>query len=83
VVEAGNHFIWEMIPGYNTLSVPPHIASLHHYRICEFGGNQCINTPSIVDKSINTFGQILAINVAHQLEAAAGNCQISISALLG
>lgn len=49
VVEAGNHFIWEFIPGHGTLNVPSQSAILHHYRICEFGGNDCIKTPSTID----------------------------------
>ncbi|KAJ3625269.1 hypothetical protein MTP99_018827 [Tenebrio molitor] len=49
VVEAGNHFVWEFIPGHGTLNVPPDAAILHHYRICEFGGDDCIKTASTVD----------------------------------
>ena len=37
VREAGNHFIWEFQRG-TTLNVPISIGYLHHYRICEFGG---------------------------------------------
>lgn len=49
VVEAGNHFVWEFIPGHGTFNVPQDSAILHHYRICEFGGNDCIKTASTVD----------------------------------
>ena len=37
VKEAGNHFIWEFKRG-KTLNVPPSYGFLHHYRVCEFGG---------------------------------------------
>ena len=39
VKEAGNHFIWEFQRG-KTLNVPPSYGFLHHYRLCEFGGEQ-------------------------------------------
>jgi len=51
VVEAGNHFIWEFVPGHGTLNVPPDSAILHHYRVCEFGGNDCIKTASVIDRT--------------------------------
>ncbi|XP_015435813.1 PREDICTED: LOW QUALITY PROTEIN: uncharacterized protein LOC107191321 [Dufourea novaeangliae] len=51
VVEAGNHFVWEFIPGHGTLNVPSEAAILHHYRVCEFGGDDCIKTQSVVDRT--------------------------------
>ena len=41
VKEAGNHFIWEFGRGSN-LNVPTKYGYLHHYRVCEFGGDDCI-----------------------------------------
>lgn len=82
MIEAGNHFVWEMATGYFTLSVPPHLGTLHHYRVCEFGGDQCTKSPSIVDKSSHIFGQKLAIRVANMLLAVAGKCQIDTEAVL-
>lgn len=38
VVEAGNHFVWELIPGRGSLNVPVDAAILHHYRVWK-----CIN----------------------------------------
>ncbi|EDW76118.2 uncharacterized protein Dwil_GK15290 [Drosophila willistoni] len=51
VVEAGNHFVWEFAPGKGSLNVPPTEAILQHYRVCEFGGNDCIKAPSVVDRN--------------------------------
>ncbi|XP_017154957.1 uncharacterized protein LOC108163935 isoform X2 [Drosophila miranda] len=51
VVEAGNHFVWEFGPGKVSLNVPPKEAILQHYRVCEFGGNDCIKAPSVVDRT--------------------------------
>ena len=36
--QAGNHFVWEFYRG-KTLNVPASYGLLHHYRVCEFGGN--------------------------------------------
>ncbi|CAG7833525.1 unnamed protein product [Allacma fusca] len=81
VVEAGNHFVWEMATGYYTLSVPPHLAALHHYRVCEFGGDQCTKNPSVIDKSSHIFAQALAIRVAEKLQQLSTKCHIDISQL--
>ncbi|XP_055848872.1 uncharacterized protein LOC129913918 [Episyrphus balteatus] len=55
VVEAGNHFVWEFSPGKGSLNVPPDAGILHHYRVCEFGGNDCIKSPSIVDRTATRY----------------------------
>ncbi|KFM72270.1 hypothetical protein X975_10615, partial [Stegodyphus mimosarum] len=50
VVEMGNHFVWEFIAGKTMMNIPPDMGFLHHYRVCEFGGNDCINTTHVVDR---------------------------------
>ncbi|XP_022220076.2 uncharacterized protein LOC111072476 [Drosophila obscura] len=55
VVEAGNHFVWEFSPGQVSLNVPPKEAILQHYRVCEFGGNDCIKAPSVVDRTTSKY----------------------------
>ncbi|RWS12070.1 uncharacterized protein B4U79_02859 [Dinothrombium tinctorium] len=50
VVEVGNHFVWEFVPKYTVVNVSPRVAFLHHYRICEYGGDDCVKTASVVDK---------------------------------
>ncbi|CAG2064319.1 unnamed protein product [Timema podura] len=55
VVEAGNHFVWEFVPGHGTLNVPPDAAILHHYRVCEFGGDDCVKTASVVDRTAHRY----------------------------
>lgn len=61
IVETGNHFIWEFIPGHNTFNVPADAAILHHYRICEFGGDDCIQTASTVDSTTFKYrGRLIA-----------------------
>ena len=35
----------------------------HHYRICEFGGFECLNTSSVIDTSAQKWGKSLISNV--------------------
>jgi hypothetical protein len=51
VVETGNHFIWEFVPGHGSVNVPADAAILHHYRVCEFGGDDCVKTASVIDRT--------------------------------
>ncbi|KAJ8974724.1 hypothetical protein NQ317_000390 [Molorchus minor] len=76
-VEAGNHFVWEFIPGHGTLNVPPDAAILHHYRICEFGGDDCIKTSSTVDTTAYRYKDILTSAVKVQYERLRGRCGLS------
>ncbi|XP_039952957.1 uncharacterized protein LOC120769816 isoform X1 [Bactrocera tryoni] len=55
VIEAGNHFVWEFSPAKGSLNVPPTDGILQHYRVCEFGGNDCIKTPSVVDRTATKY----------------------------
>ncbi|KAG8041385.1 hypothetical protein G9C98_002373 [Cotesia typhae] len=63
IIEAGNHFVWEFLAGHGTLNVPADAAILHHYRVCEFGGNDCIKTPSIIDRTAYKYRDKLAEDV--------------------
>lgn len=67
-VEAGNHFVWEFIPGHGTLNVPAETAILHHYRICEFGGDDCIKASSVVDRTAYRYKDALigAVNARYE-----------------
>ncbi|XP_034193188.2 uncharacterized protein LOC117610200 isoform X1 [Osmia lignaria lignaria] len=74
VVEAGNHFVWEFIPGHGTLNVPSDAAILHHYRVCEFGGDDCIKTQSVVDRTAYKYKDRLADNVGKTWTDLSGEC---------
>ncbi|XP_016839948.2 uncharacterized protein LOC100118938 [Nasonia vitripennis] len=63
VLEAGNHFVWEFVPGHGTVNVPADAAILHHYRVCEFGGDDCVKTASIVDRTAYKYLDRLADRV--------------------
>ncbi|XP_060521454.1 beta-1,4-galactosyltransferase galt-1 [Cylas formicarius] len=73
-VEAGNHFIWEFIPGHGTLNVPADAAILHHYRICEFGGDDCIKTQSTLDKTAYRYRERLTGTVRERYDALKTKC---------
>lgn len=74
VVEAGNHFVWEFIPGHGTLNVPSDGAILHHYRVCEFGGDDCIKTQSVVDRMAYRYKDRLAGNVGKTWADLSSEC---------
>ncbi|XP_031355186.1 uncharacterized protein LOC116179532 [Photinus pyralis] len=74
VVEAGNHFVWEFIPGHGTYNVPADAAILHHYRICEFGGDDCIKTASTVDQTAFRYRKSLVSAVKNSYEFFKDTC---------
>lgn len=59
VIEAGNHFVWEFCPGRGSLNVPADSAILHHYRVCEFGGDDCVKSPSLQDRTAHRYSKDL------------------------
>ena len=64
VVEVGNHFIWQFHTGH-AVNVPTKEGFLHHYRVCEFGGDDCVQAPNQVDRTL--------LKYRHQLERNVGN----------
>lgn len=77
VVEAGNHFVWEFIPGHGTLNVPSDAAILHHYRVCEFGGDDCIKTQSVVDRTAYKYKDRLIDSVSKTWTDLSTECLLS------
>ncbi|XP_049853300.1 uncharacterized protein LOC126334765 isoform X2 [Schistocerca gregaria] len=76
VVEAGNHFVWELAPGHGTLNVPADAAILHHYRVCEFGGDDCVKTPSVVDRTVHRYRQRLEARVLARWRQLRDRCHL-------
>ncbi|XP_026673154.1 uncharacterized protein LOC108629486 isoform X2 [Ceratina calcarata] len=76
VVEAGNHFVWEFIPGHGVLNVPSDAAILHHYRVCEFGGDDCVKTQSVVDRTAYKYKERLAENVGSTWSDLSVDCTL-------
>ncbi|XP_065352816.1 uncharacterized protein LOC135947800 [Cloeon dipterum] len=76
VVEAGNHFVWEYVPGRGTLNVPADAGILHHYRVCEFGGDDCVKAASVVDRSAWRFGAQLRERVSRRWQHLRTKCDL-------
>lgn len=76
VVEAGNHFIWEFLPGHGTINVPADSAILHHYRICEFGGNDCVKTANTKDRTAFRYRDRLVNNVKTSWDKLKHKCKL-------
>ncbi|XP_071540591.1 uncharacterized protein [Panulirus ornatus] len=76
VVEAGNHFVWEFLPGKGTLNVPNEVAFLHHYRVCEFGGDDCVRNPRITDTSMYRYKDTLVKAYTTNMNHLAHTCAL-------
>lgn len=77
VVEAGNHFVWEFIPGHGTYNVPADAAILHHYRICEFGGDDCIKAASTIDTTMFKYRERLVNIVKTKYKQFKNKCNLN------
>ena len=73
--EAGNHFIWEFQQG-NNINVPTNVGLLHHYRVCEFGGDDCVNAPNQVDRTVHKYQQTLLENVKQVVHRLSDQCKL-------
>ncbi|XP_054168180.1 uncharacterized protein LOC128965498 [Oppia nitens] len=63
VIEMGNHFVWEFMAPNMMVNVDPRFAALHHYRVCEFGGDDCIKSDSLVERRVHIWRQQLITSV--------------------
>ncbi|KAG0715300.1 hypothetical protein GWK47_012269 [Chionoecetes opilio] len=70
----GNHFVWEFLAGRGTLNVPNEVAFLHHYRVCEFGGDDCVRNPRITDTSMYRFKDQLISAFTSTLRRLSATC---------
>lgn len=75
IIEMGNHFVWEFATGKAMTNVAPEAAFLHHYRVCEFGGNDCINTTHVIDRRTYAWRDQLVDAVALRLRLLQPVCQ--------
>lgn len=76
VVEVGNHFVWQFFSNQNTLNVPPDIAILNHYRVCEFGGDDCVNLLSTVDRTLHRYRKALTCNITQRWHTLTQKCDL-------
>ncbi|XP_024080390.1 uncharacterized protein LOC106668281 isoform X2 [Cimex lectularius] len=77
VIEAGNHFVWEFIPGHGTVNVPSDAAILNHYRVCEFGGDDCVKSVSVVDRTAFRYKEKLVKRVREKWSQLRQECALS------
>lgn len=45
------------------MNVPSSIGMLHHYRVCEFGGEDCIKAASVQDRTAHKYSSELVSRV--------------------
>lgn len=73
VLEVGNHFVWQYMSGFGAVHVQPKAGLLHHYRYCEFGGTQCLQTPFVLDRRAHAWADELTMAMK-QLNAQVAYC---------
>lgn len=76
---AGNHFVWEFLPGKGTLNVPNEVAFLHHYRVCEFGGDDCVRNPRTTDVSMYRYKDRLVKSYSTNMAQLGRQCGVEAS----
>lgn len=59
------------------MDVSPEDAILHHYRICEFGGDDCVNHASTVDRRAYRYRDALLKAVKARRENHFDECQLT------
>lgn len=64
------------LSGHGTLNVPADAAILHHYRVCEFGGNDCIKTASTIDTTAFRYKDRLIEAVKGRYNSLKDSCQL-------
>jgi hypothetical protein len=74
VVEMGNHFVWEFLPTKLMVNVDPRLAVLHHYRVCEFGGDDCVKTASFVERRVHYWKEELILSVTDRINQWSNYC---------
>ncbi|XP_022170603.1 beta-1,4-galactosyltransferase galt-1-like [Myzus persicae] len=81
IVEVGNHFIWEFLnPSDGTFYFTPERAILHHYRVCEYGGDDCVTADSTVDRTVYRYRKKLVDRITNTLSNLDTNCLIEAQA---
>ncbi len=78
IQEMGNHFVWEFSPTKSMVNVDPRIANLHHYRVCEFGGDDCVKSSSTIDRRIHFWKEDLIDSIKERINNMSKHCNIDI-----
>lgn len=74
----GNHFVWQFAvrKKLKSLNVPSGDGIMHHYRTCEFGGDDCVKQESVVDKSAYRYKDDLVRAVKRRFEKHGTECKL-------
>ena len=75
-MEVGNHFVWEFLSGQGAVNIHPSAAILQHYRVCEFGGEDCLLAPSVIDRTAQRFGTVLETRIKQKWAELKESCKL-------
>jgi len=59
VTNLGNHNVWSTNKGYKQIKISQEEGLSHHYRICEYGGYDCLKKSSVNDSTALKWGSQL------------------------
>ena len=79
VVEMGNHFVWEFLPTKFMVNIDPKLGILHHYRVCEFGGDDCIKANSVIERRAHFWKEKLITRVNTNINKWSKFCNILLN----
>lgn len=79
LLEVGNHFVWQFVAGFGAVHVNSRAAMLHHYRVCEFGGDKCLKSKSIVDRRVHAWNSSLLSTLEQVRHEYRDTCQPPLS----
>ena len=57
--------------------MPTKLGYLHHYRVCEFGGNDCVKAENHVDRTMFSFQDELFNRVNNVVLELSEKCQLN------
>lgn len=60
----------------DSMHVNPEDAFMHHYRVCEFGGDDCVTQKSIVDKTAYKYKEDLIEAVIARYQRYKSECKL-------
>ncbi|XP_066257531.1 uncharacterized protein [Euwallacea similis] len=74
----GNHFVWRYFNKklFDNMDVKSEEAFMHHYRVCEFGGDDCVKQSSVVDKTAYRYQNDLLEAVRIEYDRHLNTCKL-------
>ena len=78
-----NDLIWSLFLGYKQRYIKAEEGLSHHYRICEFGGFDCLKKTSISDPTAAKWGPNLIPNIDEKCNQIFGNASCPPAPPLG